>query len=196
MENRSETLDELRREYIVDGSLKVVCNTQKLQEMRAIDLFRVARTAGHFGVFCSCGIAKAIDIFYLDESLSQCWAFLVKLFKQFPKEFPIDKVIIGYDSACQLQRFCKSQAKKYPNSPVANLVAKIRKVHDRSHLKNHHENCWRGELDPDMYEEMNGVTTQVAEQFFSHLLQFVYAFRKPAPQELQCGFCLSNISGI
>ena len=101
----------------------------------------------------------------------------MKLIKEFPKEFPVDQIIIGYDSARQLQRFCKNQAKKYPNSTMANLIAKIRKVHDRLHLKNHHENCRRGELDPDMHEEMKGVNTQVDEQFFSHLLQFVFTFR-------------------
>ena len=72
MENRVETLAELSDEYRIDGSLNVVCNTQKLQKMSAVDLFRVARTAGHFGFCCACGIVRAIEIFYLDESLSQC----------------------------------------------------------------------------------------------------------------------------
>ena len=177
LENRKETFAELRKEYQIDSSLKVICNTQKLQEMRAVDLFRVARTAGHFGVFCPCGIARAMDIFYLDESLSQCWAFLVKLQNDFPKAFPLHGLFIGYDNACQLKQFCDNQAKRYPNSVVAVLIAKIRKVHDRLHLKNHHEHCRKGELDPDMYKELDGVNTEVAEQFFSHLLHFVFTFR-------------------
>ena len=72
LENRNETLRQLREEYKVDGSLEVVCNTEKLQEARLVDLFRVARTAGHFGLVCACGVVRALEIFYLDESLSQC----------------------------------------------------------------------------------------------------------------------------
>ena len=177
LDNRKESLSELRKEYVIDGSLMVICNTQKLQEMRAVDLFRVARTAGHFGVFCSCGIARAIDIFYLDESLSQCWAFLIKLITDFPTAFALDELIVGYDNACQLKQFCDNQAKRYPKSKVAELIANLRKVHDRLHIRNHHEECRKGELDPDKYRELDGVNTQVAEQFFSHLLNFVCTFR-------------------
>ena len=49
-------------------------------------------------------------------------------------------------------------------------------MHDRLHLQNHQESCRKSALNPDLYEELNGVNTEVAEQFFSHLLNFVKLF--------------------
>ena len=178
LENRKETLAELKNEYQIEGSLSVMCNTQKLQEMKVIDLFRVARTAGHFGLFCGCGIARAMEIFYLGESLSQCWAFFVRLIGEFPKVFkPLDQHILGYDSACLLKKYCDNQFKKFSNSRLARIISEIRKVHDRLHLQNHSDGCKTSELNPDKYEELNAVNTQVAEQFFAFLLKFVVTFR-------------------
>ena len=98
--------------------------------------------------------------------------------RDFPSKFePIGKYFIGYDNACQLKPFCDNQAVRYPNSPIPAAISKIRKVHDRLHIRNHNELCKKGELNPDKYEELNGVNTQVAEQFFSHLLKFVFTFR-------------------
>ena len=102
----------------------------------------------------------------------------MKLMKEFPREFePLGEHIIGYDSACTLKQYCDNQALRYPHSPIAKKIANIRKVHDRLHLQNHHDDCKSGALDPDKYEELNGVNTEVAEQFFSHLLNFVFMFR-------------------
>ena len=71
LRNRGETLLELEQEYQIDGNVDVICNTQKLEKVNVRKEFKVARTAGHFGMFCSCGIVCAADIFFLDESLSQ-----------------------------------------------------------------------------------------------------------------------------
>ena len=71
LENRDKTLLELQKEYKIDGAADVICNTQELQKVNVRDIFNVARTAGHFGMFCPCGVLCAADIFYLDESLSQ-----------------------------------------------------------------------------------------------------------------------------
>ena len=71
LENRKETLRVLKKEYTIDSTVSVLCNTQKLEQVTARDLFRLARTAGHFGIFSPCGICCAADIFYIDESLSQ-----------------------------------------------------------------------------------------------------------------------------
>ena len=84
---------------------------------------------------------------------------------------------MGYDSACKLKQYCDNQALRYPRSRVAKYISNMRKVHDRLHLQNHREDCKKGDLNPDKYEELNGVNTQVAEQFFSHLLNFVFIFR-------------------
>ena len=81
LENRKETLSELYKEYEIAGSLDVVCNTEKLNKLTVREVFKVARTAGHFGMFCSCGVVSACDIFFLDESLSQVWAFLVNIIR-------------------------------------------------------------------------------------------------------------------
>ena len=96
LENREKTLQELQQEYKIDGAADVICNTQKLQKVNVRDVFNVARTAGHFGMFCSCGVLCAADIFYLDESLSQTQGFLVKLFQSFPEQFePVDRYFTG-----------------------------------------------------------------------------------------------------
>ena len=69
------------------------------------------------------------------------------------------------------------QAARYPNSTIAKQISEIRKVHDRFHLQNHLDVCKMGELNPDRYAELKNVNTEVAEQFFSHLLRFVHTFR-------------------
>ena len=71
LENRLETLAELKNEYRICSTIDVKCNTQKLTDMKVLDMFKLARSAGHFGIFCPCGIVRAASIFYLDESLSQ-----------------------------------------------------------------------------------------------------------------------------
>ena len=102
----------------------------------------------------------------------------MKLLRDFPSNFePIAKYFVGYDNACQLKPFCDNQAERYPNSEIVSAISKIQKVHDRLHLNNHSELCRKGELNPDKYKALNGVNTQVAEQFFSHLLKFVFTFR-------------------
>ena len=63
LENRKEALEELSKEYQIDGAMEVTCNTQKLKRVTVVDLFRVARTAGQFGMFCACGLVLAMDIF-------------------------------------------------------------------------------------------------------------------------------------
>ena len=61
-------------------------------------------------MFCACGIMCAGDIFFLDETLSQVWAFLVKMFREFPQHFNfLQKYYIGYDTACQLKAYCDNQ---------------------------------------------------------------------------------------
>ena len=84
------------------------------------------------------------------------------------KEYQMDPI---------LEKHCNQQAVRYPNSQIATANSKMRKVHDRLHLRNHQEECRKGDLNPDKYEILNGVNTQVAEQFFSHLLKFVVTFR-------------------
>ena len=178
LENRRQTLAELQKEYEINSEMEVICNTEKLDKVKARDLFKVARSAGHFGLFCSCGVVRAMEIFYLDESLSQVWGFLVRLVRDFPSQFePCDKYFIGYDSACKLKTYCDNQAQRYPNSNIAKIISEIKKVHDRFHIQNHREQCRNGELNPDKYEILKGVNTEVAEQFFSHLLKFVCTFR-------------------
>ena len=153
LENRTETLAKLQKEYEIASDMDVICNTQKLDKVKARDLFRVARSAGHFGLFCSCGVVHAMEIFYLDESLSQVWGFLAKLVRDFPSQFePLDSYFIGYDNACKLKAHCDIQAQQYSNSDIADIISKIKKVHDRLHIKNHREQCRKGELNPDKYE--------------------------------------------
>ena len=72
LENKGETLSELQQEYTVASSAPIMCNTSKLQVSTIGEAQRSGRTAGHFGLFSPCGIGRAVDIFYLDESLSQC----------------------------------------------------------------------------------------------------------------------------
>ena len=71
LEDWKETLSELKQEYQVDAAVDVICNTQKLEKVNVREVFKLARTAGHFGMFCSCGIVCAAEFFFLDESLSQ-----------------------------------------------------------------------------------------------------------------------------
>ena len=98
--------------------------------------------------------------------------------QKFPQQFePVESILLGYDNACQLSKFFANQRKRFPHSPTAMLVDKIQKIHDRLHLKNHHESCRKGTLDPDVHVSMKGVNTECAEQFFSHLLRFVFTFK-------------------
>ena len=114
----------------------------------------------------------------MDESLSQALVFIVNLIHEFPNKFkPLENIFIGYDSACMFKRYCDSQAKKFPNSPIIDIISKLRKVHDRLHFRNHHPECRNGELDPDKYECLKGVNTECAEQYFAHLLKFVILFK-------------------
>ena len=53
----------------------------------------------------------------------------------------------------------------------------MKKVHDRLHLKDHQKSCREGDLNPDLYIELKSVNTEVAEQFFAHLLNFVKLFK-------------------
>ena len=178
LENSRMSLSELANNYQVDPPSATKCNTKKLQESTAINMLKVSRTAGHFGLFSPCGIACAFDIFYLDESLSQVMVFLVNLIGCFPDKFkPVECIFIGYDSACMLRRYCDNQAKRYPKPPVIDLISKLRKVHDRLHVKNHHPDCQEGELDPRKYDSLIGVNTESAEQYFAHLLKFVTLFK-------------------
>ena len=48
LQNRRETLAELCKEYELDIGLHVMCNTEKLEKVPVRDIFKVARTAGHF----------------------------------------------------------------------------------------------------------------------------------------------------
>ena len=72
LENKGETLSELQQEYTIAPSAEIMCNPSKLQGTTIGAAQRAGRTAGHFGLFSPCGIGRAVDIFYLDESLSQC----------------------------------------------------------------------------------------------------------------------------
>ena len=72
---------------------------------------------------------------------------------------------------------------------IAKMISQIRKVHDRLHLQNHLDECKMGELNPDRYDELKNVNTQVAEQFFSHLLRFVKTFRNTSANGPQFGSC-------
>ena len=63
MENSGMSLIELAREYRIDPNSPVKCNTVKLQQSTAINMLKVSRTAGHFGLFSPCGIVCALDIF-------------------------------------------------------------------------------------------------------------------------------------
>ena len=74
-----------------------------------------------------------------------------------------------------------NQAERYPFSIEAASLAEMKKVHDRLHLRNHHVTCREGELDPDFYPELKGVNTEVAEQYFSHLLKFTKLFKNTTP---------------
>ena len=76
-----------------------------------------------------------------------------------------------------INKYCENQAKRYPNSPIINIISKLRKVHDRLHLRKHHPDCQNGELDPNKYEILKGVNTECAEQYFAHLLKFVLLFK-------------------
>ena len=106
LDSRNKTLAELRKGYRNVGAVEVMCNTQKLTKTTSRDLFRVARTAGQFGIFCACWIVLAMDIFYLGESLSQSWGFLIKLMYDFPQKLePISQYFLGYDNACQFKDF-------------------------------------------------------------------------------------------
>ena len=172
------SLLELAMEYQVDPNSAVRCNTMKLQDSTANNMVKVSRTAGHFGLFSPCGIACALDIFWLDESLSQALVFLVKLIDKFPNKFkPLEDVFIGYDCACMQKRFCDNQVRKYPESPILRLISKLRKVHDRLHVKNHSKECQDGELNPNKYDSLKGVNTECAEQYFAHLLKFAILFK-------------------
>lgn len=84
-----------------------LCATHKnSKQTTSRDLFRVARTAGQFGIFCACWIVLAKDFFYLGESLSQSWGFLIKLMYAFPQKLePIAQYFLGYDNACQFNDF-------------------------------------------------------------------------------------------
>ena len=57
------SLMELAKEYHVNPNSSVKCNTIKQQESTAMNMPEVSRTAGRFGLFTSCGIASAMDIF-------------------------------------------------------------------------------------------------------------------------------------
>ena len=104
--------------------------------------------------------------------------FIIKLIDEFPENFkPVEKIFIGYDSACMLNKYFDNQARKYPNSRIIKIAADLKKVHDRLHLRNHHPDCQNGELDPDNYENLKGVNTECAEQYFAHSLKFVMIFR-------------------
>ena len=135
--NRDETLSELEKEYRVSGSVDVRCNTSKLEKKSLSEVQQVGRTAGHFGIFSPCGIGRAVDIFWLDESLSQTWGFVIDLAQKFPKQFTPCS-FLGYDNACNLARFFRNQAERYPESAMAEALSKLKKVHDRLHLRNHH----------------------------------------------------------
>ena len=63
LENSKMSLRELAKEYQVISNSAVTCNTIKLQESTAINMLKVSRTAGHFGLFSPCGIACVLDIF-------------------------------------------------------------------------------------------------------------------------------------
>ena len=43
--NKRETLSELAKEYEIAGSLHVVCNTEKMENLTVRDVFKAARTA-------------------------------------------------------------------------------------------------------------------------------------------------------
>ena len=111
-------------------------------------------------------------------NLSQTWSFIVDLVENFHEQFvPIEKMFLGYDNECNLNAFWENQAKQFPHSPVATVVDNIKKVHDRLRVKNDKPSWQRGKLNPDNYPEMTGVNTECAEQFFAHLLCFVFTFK-------------------
>ena len=76
-----------------------------------------------------------------------------------------------------LKIFSDNQVRKYPESPILRLISKLRKVHDRLHIKNHRKECQDGELNPNKYDSLKGVNTECAEQYFAHLLKFAILFK-------------------
>ena len=110
----------------------------------------------------------------------------MKILQEFPNVFqPLDECFVGYDSACILKAYCDYNAARYPNLPIAKLIADIKKVHDRLYIQNHHPLCKMGQLDPDKYDALDVVNTQVAEQFLLHLLIFIYTFRNTSALRAQ-----------
>ena len=59
LEDSKKSLSEPAKQYSIDPCSAVKCNTIKLEESKAINMLKIARTAGHFGVFSPCGIASA-----------------------------------------------------------------------------------------------------------------------------------------
>ena len=71
LDGRNKSLAELRSEFAVPLNTPALCKTLKLQETTVSNMRKVARTAGHFGIFSPCGIVRRLELHYLDESASQ-----------------------------------------------------------------------------------------------------------------------------
>ena len=65
------------------------------------------------------------------------------------------------------------------------VSGEFKSVHSSKHIETK-----KGALDPDKYIALNGVNTQVAEQFFSNLLKLVVSLEILVPSELIYGFFL------
>ena len=78
------------------------------------------------------------------------------------------------------------QEERYLYCKETVALAEIQKVHDRLHLKNYNNiNCRIGAFNPDCHDDLKAVKTEVAEQFFSYLLNFVQLFKNATPKTVK-----------
>ena len=64
LDGRFTSMHELKLELaIIDPNTPARCNTLKLQETTVTQMRRVARTAGHFGVFSPCGVVRCMELY-------------------------------------------------------------------------------------------------------------------------------------
>ena len=152
-------------------------DTQCTNELKERD----KTTRGILVACCPCGHILFWTEIYKCESISQVYAFLVHLWKNWGQ---VSTVI--YDDSCHLKKYAMNKKRIIPDIPETVALSKatygnityFRELNylifneivvDRMHFKNHIDVWCKKNCDPDKTPELEGVNTEVCEQTFSWL---------------------------